>query len=66
MIRTGVRNRQMSLTACFDMEVVPVMWSERMESGQLKIVSVGALDGDSLALRWRTPLPFENNISLIS
>lgn len=26
------------------------MWAERMESGQLKIVSVGALDGDSFGI----------------
>lgn len=26
------------------------MWSERMESGQPKIVSVGALDGDSFGI----------------
>jgi len=27
-----------------------VIWSERMESGRLKIVSVGALDGDSFGI----------------
>lgn len=40
----------MNLTACFDKEVVPVMWSEQIESGHLKIVSVGALDGDSFGI----------------
>ncbi len=40
----------MNLTACFDKEVVPAMWSEQMESGHLKIVSVGALDGDSFGI----------------
>lgn len=40
----------MGLTACFGKEVVPVMRSERVESGHLRIVSVGALDGDSFGI----------------
>lgn len=36
----------MGLTACSHKEVVLIIRSEQMESGQLKIVSVGALDGD--------------------
>ena len=40
----------MNLKACFDKEVVLIMWPERMESGRLKIVSVGALDGDSFGI----------------